>query len=124
MDITSATIDVGSGSSSDGRPFGDSAPVAIRELLDAIPLPLAIVDDNLRCVELNRRMAATLGGSGEKLRGLPIREIVPAFAAELETHFQRMLAGDTVEDSVLRDGSEHAAVGRDEKHSFAALRNA
>ena len=124
MDITSATIDVGSESSSDGPPFGNSAPVAIRELLDAIPLPLAIVDDNLRCVELNRRMAATLGSSGEKLRGLPICEIVPAFAAELETHFLRVLAGDIVEDSVLRDGSEHAVVGRGEKHSFAALRNA
>jgi CheY-like chemotaxis protein len=124
MDITSATIDVGSESSSDGPSFGHSAPVAIRELLDAIPLPLAIVDDNLRCVELNRRMAATLGSSGEKLRGLPIREIVPAFAAELETQFLRVLAGDIVEDSVLRDGSEHAAVGRGEKHSFAALRNA
>ena len=55
--------------------------------------------------------------------GLPICEIVPPLRRNWKLDFLRVLAGDIVEDSVLRGWSEHSAVGRGEIHSFAALRN-
>ena len=123
MDIPIDTIEVGRGPRSAWPPEGDSSPAAIQELLDAIPLALAIVDDDLRCVGLNQRMAAKFGSGAEMCLGRPVCEIVPPIAAQLETRLRRVLAGDTVEDSALRGWSDHSAVGRGEIHSFAVLRN-
>src|SRR5580704_5946333 len=123
MDIPIDTIEVGRGPRSAWPPEGDSSPAAIQELLDAIPLALAIVDDHLRCVGLNQRMAAKFGSGAEMCRGRPVCEIVPPIAAQLETRLRRVLAGDTIEDSALRGWSDHSAVGRAEIHSFAVLRN-
>ena len=72
MDVPIDTIEVGRGPRSAWPPEGDSSPAAIQELLDAIPLALAIVDDHLRCVGLNQRMAAKFGSGAEMCLGRPV----------------------------------------------------
>jgi CheY-like chemotaxis protein len=124
MDISSDTTSIeptGHGASpyhSDSSP-----PVSIRELLDAIPLALAAIDGNLRCVGLNRRMAEKIGTAPDACLGRPVCEIVPPVAVELETRLLRVLAGDAVEEATLCVGSDDTASDRGETHSLSPIRS-
>ena len=118
MDISFDTIDVSPPGPRVKPPDGDRWPVTIRELSDAIPLALAIVDGNLRLVMLNHRMAARIGTSVEICVGRPVCEIAPPIAAQLETCIRRVLAGNPA-----HAGDDRLAVGSGEIHSFTTLRN-
>jgi CheY-like chemotaxis protein len=123
MDISLGPTDAGSSSGRPETPAVRPFPVAIREIFDAIPLAIALVDIDLRCVELNRCMAAKIGRSREMCLGQQIADVVPQIATKLESRLLEVLAGNIVEDSALPDAHECAAFAKCEVHSFAALRN-
>jgi CheY-like chemotaxis protein len=123
MDVFPEMMGLGSGSRGAETPAAASSPVAVRELLDALPLALAILDDNMRIVGLNQRMVAKIGCARDMCLGRPVRDIVPTLAAHLEICLPRLVAGETVEDNVLDDEFDRVGLGGGRVHSLAALRN-
>jgi CheY-like chemotaxis protein len=81
----------------------------IREILDCIPLALAVIDSDRRFVILNRRMAELIGCAAEVCIGLPVCEVVPPVAPQLERHLLAALSGEFIEDIELRHCSGDVA---------------
>jgi PAS domain S-box-containing protein len=81
----------------------------IREILDCMPVALAVIDSDYRFVVLNRRMAELIGCAAEVCVGLPVREVVPPVALQLEQHLLAALSGELIEDVELRDHSGDVA---------------
>jgi len=122
MDISFDVIDGGSELSGAAPLDRSQLPVALSELLEAIPLGLAVIDADLKCVWLNRRMAARIGGDAEMSLGRSIRDIVPSIAVRLEKFLQEMSGGATA-DNVQRHGSDRPIRRGDELDTFVALKN-
>ncbi|CAO3436567.1 EAL domain-containing protein [Azospirillum endophyticum] len=72
-------------------------------LFDAIPVGIAILDHRLRCLRLNRRMAATAGLSAATAAGLPFTDVWPEAEDALLAAAPLALAGTVVEGIVLTD---------------------
>jgi CheY-like chemotaxis protein len=86
-----------------------SSALNIREILDCLPLALAVIDSDHRFVILNRRMAELIGCAAELCIGLPVCEVVPPVALQLAQHLTVALSGEPVEDVDLRDHSGNVA---------------
>ncbi|MBK1837492.1 EAL domain-containing protein [Azospirillum sp. YIM B02556] len=71
-------------------------------LLDAIPVGIAILDHRLRCLRLNRRMAA-MAGLPAAAAGLPFADVWPDAEDALLAAAPLALAGTVVEDIILSE---------------------
>src|SRR6476659_676491 len=94
MDISLDPITASPAGRNTRPPTGDTLPVAIRELVDAIPLALAVVDTNLKLAVLNERMAVKIRTGTEMCVGRRVCEIMQPVGAQLETCMRRVLAGN------------------------------
>ena len=75
---------------------------SVREIYDAIPVALCIIDTDLRLVSLNRRMAEITGHDPEHSFGCALDKLTPGIAGELDPAVRRALAGEQVAEIEVR----------------------
>ncbi len=82
----------------------------LREAMDSLPNPMAVLDHNLQYQFANRVLEGQLGMSRDELVGRNFRDVInPEYFAELAPILQRVLAGETISRErliTLADGSE------------------
>ena len=91
----------------------DRKPARINALYDAIPVGIAFLDRQLRCLRMNRRMGSLAGLPSTTATGLPFTDVWPEAEDALLAAAALALAGTVVEDIVLTGpltGPERALV--------------
>nr|WP_238539976.1 PAS domain-containing sensor histidine kinase [Corallococcus macrosporus] len=106
------TAPAGDGGSAAPPPHGDSRPVALAELMSTVPLGMAVIDRELRFVEVSDAMAAMHGVPREAHLGQPMMDVLRAepSAADVVRRVRRVL-----ETGVALEGVEiiHREPGAD-----------
>jgi PAS domain-containing protein len=75
-------------------PTTEHAEVALRALVEHVPLGVAIFDAELRATHVNGALADTLGIDAQRLLGRTIPEAIPGLAAAEETLRRVVEAGE------------------------------
>ncbi|WP_434622891.1 EAL domain-containing protein [Azospirillum sp. B2RO_4] len=79
----------------------DRKPARINALHDAIPVGIAVLDRELRCLRMNRRMGALAGLPATAATGLPFTDVWPEAEDALLAAASLALTGTVVEDIAL-----------------------
>lgn len=79
----------------------DRKPARINALHDAIPVGIAVLDRQLRCLRMNRRMGALAGLPSTAATGLPFTDVWPEAEDALLAAASLALTGTVVEDIAL-----------------------
>ncbi|MFS2012963.1 EAL domain-containing protein [Azospirillum sp. CT11-132] len=98
----------------------DRKPARINAIYDAIPVGIAFLDRQLRCLRMNRRMGALAGLPATAATGLPFIDVWPEAEDALLAAASLALAGTVVEDIALTGpltGAERALVASLHPHS-------
>lgn len=69
---------------------------------DLVPVGLCVIDQDLRFVSINRRLAEMTGRPASADIGCGLAEVAPGVAAQLEPHLRHALAGQRVTDVELQ----------------------
>ena len=89
----------------------DSSPTQrlaeLQAVYDGAPVGLAFLDQNLRYVNLNQRLADMNGAKIEDHLGTPVGEMIPELFPYVEPYIRRALSGEAVADIEAR----HPATG-------------
>ncbi len=70
----------------------------LQAVYDGSPVGLAFVDQNLRYLNLNQKLADMNGATVEDHIGTPLAEMIPDLFPNVEPYIRRALAGDAVTD--------------------------
>ena len=83
----------------------------LEAIYDSAPVGLCVLDQDLRFLRINKKLAENDGTSPEEALGRPFREIVPGFADRLEVLFRRVLDNGEAVRNVEISGETPARPG-------------
>jgi diguanylate cyclase (GGDEF)-like protein/PAS domain S-box-containing protein len=75
--------------------------VSLSGVYDLVPVGLCLIDQDLRFISINRRMAEMTGRPAQGGVGRGLAEVMPGVAAQFEPHLRRVLRGQRVADLEL-----------------------
>lgn len=70
----------------------------LQAVYDAVPVGLAFIDQNLRYVNINKKLAAMNGIPAEAHLGATLAEVLPEYYAGVEPYITRALSGEAICD--------------------------
>ncbi len=70
----------------------------LQAVYDGAPVGLAFLDQNMRYMNLNQKLADMNGATIEDHLGSPVAEMIPELFATIEPHIRRALDGETLAD--------------------------